>query len=107
MERITLDEKNFYVMRKLFTTKTLFRNTKVKMYKTLVKTVFVYEPEICTLTKKMEGELMVFENKVIRKVFGLPEEIGEFRRRKNSEIWELYKEAVVVGMVKSGRIEWT
>lgn len=52
------------------------------------------------LRKKMEGKLIVFENKVLRKVSGQMEEIGEYCRKKNAEIRELYNEVHVV----NGRI---
>lgn len=50
-----------------------------------------------TLAKKIEEKLIIFKNKILRKVFGPEEEVGEYRRRNNSKNLELYKEADVDG----------
>lgn len=49
---------------------------------------------------------MMFENKVLRKVFEQMDEIGGYRRRKSTEIRGICKEADVVVMMKNRRIQW-
>lgn len=57
------------------------------------------------INKKMEGILIVFGNKVLRKVYGSVQEMGEYRTSKNVENWELYKELNMVAVVKKRRIQ--
>jgi hypothetical protein len=48
----------------------LSRNVKVKIYKTIILPVVLYGCETCSLTLREEHRLMVFENRVLRRIFG-------------------------------------
>jgi len=55
-----------------------------------------------------ECRLRVFENTVLRRVFGSKrdEVTGEWRKLHNEELWELYTLPNILGVVKSRRIRW-
>jgi hypothetical protein len=46
------------------------RNVKVKIYKTIILPVVLYGCEIWSLTLREEHRLRVFENRVLRRIFG-------------------------------------
>jgi hypothetical protein len=46
------------------------RNVKVKMYKTIILLVVLYGCETWSLTQREEHRLRVFENRVLRRIFG-------------------------------------
>jgi hypothetical protein len=48
----------------------LSRNLKVKIYKTLILPVVLYGCETWSLSLREEHRLMVFENRVLRRIFG-------------------------------------
>jgi hypothetical protein len=48
----------------------LSRNVKVKIYKTITLPVVLYGCEIWSLTLREEHILRVFENRVLRRIFG-------------------------------------
>jgi hypothetical protein len=48
----------------------LSRNVKVKTYKTIIVPVVLYGCETWSLTLREEHRLNVFENRVIRRIFG-------------------------------------
>jgi hypothetical protein len=48
----------------------LSRNVKVKIYKTLILPVVLYGCETWSLTLREENRLRVFENGVLRRIFG-------------------------------------
>jgi len=55
-----------------------------------------------------ERRLRVFENRVLRRVFGLKkgEETGEWRKLHNEELRDLYSLPNIVRVVKSRRMGW-
>jgi hypothetical protein len=48
----------------------LSRNLKVKIYKTIILPVVLYGCETWSLTLREEHRLKVFENRVLRRIFG-------------------------------------
>jgi hypothetical protein len=48
----------------------LSRNVKVKIYKTIILPVVLYGCETWSLTLSEENRLRVFENRVLRRIFG-------------------------------------
>jgi hypothetical protein len=48
----------------------LSRNVKVKIYKTIILPVVLYGFETWSLTLREENKLRVFENRVLRRIFG-------------------------------------
>jgi len=48
----------------------LSKNLKIKIYRTIILPVVLYECETWSLTLKEERELRVFENMVLRRIFG-------------------------------------
>jgi hypothetical protein len=66
----------------------LSRNVKVKIYKTIIFPVVLYECETWYLMLREEHSLRVFENRVLRRVFGpkRDEVMGEGRKLHNEEI---------------------
>jgi dolichol kinase len=46
------------------------KNLKVNIYRTIILTVVLYGCEIWSLTLRKERRLRVFENRVLRRIFG-------------------------------------
>jgi hypothetical protein len=67
---------------------------------------FLYECETWSLTLKKERRLRVFENRVLRKVFGLKrdEVTGVWRKLHNEELNDLYSSHTIVWVIKSRRM---
>jgi hypothetical protein len=54
-----------------------------------------------------ESRLRVFENRVLRKIFGpKSEEDGSWRKFHNDELHSLYSSPNIVRVIKSRRIGW-
>jgi hypothetical protein len=54
-----------------------------------------------------EHRLMVFENRVLRKIFGpTREEDGSWRKLHNDELHSLYSSLNIVRVIKSRRMRW-
>jgi hypothetical protein len=61
------------------------------MYKTVILPVVLYGCETWSLTLREEHGLRVFENRVLRRIFGPKrEEDGSWRKLHNDELHSLY-----------------
>ena len=70
--------------------------------------VVLYGCATWSLTLRKERRLRVFENRVLRRVFGpkRDEVTGEWRKLHNDELRDLYSLPNIVRVVKSGRMRW-
>jgi len=68
------------------------KNTKFKIYGTIILPVVLYGCEIWLLTMRKEHRLRVFENRVLRRIFGPEgnEGTGEWGKLHNELLNELY-----------------
>ena len=84
------------------------KNLKIKIYRTIILPVVLYGCETWSLTLREERRLRVFENRVLRRVFGpkRDEVIGEWRKLHNEERMDLYSLPNIVRVVKSRRMRW-
>ena len=56
---------------------------------------------------RKECRLRVFENRILRRIFGPKrDENGEWRRLHNGEFHRLYRSPNIVKMIKSRRLRW-
>jgi hypothetical protein len=83
------------------------KNLKIKMYKTVILPVVLYGSETWSLTLREEHRLRVFENMVLRKIFGPKREVdGSWRKLHNNELHNLYSSPNIVRVIKSRRMRW-
>jgi hypothetical protein len=83
-------------------------NTKIRVYRTVVLPVVLYGCETWSLTLREEQRLRVFENMVLRRIFGpkRDEATGEWNRLHNEELNDLYSSPNIIRVIKSRRMRW-
>jgi hypothetical protein len=83
------------------------KKLKIKMYKTVILPVGLYGCETWSLNLKEEHRLRIFENRVLRRIFGPKrEENGSMKTLHNDELHSLYSSPNIVMMIKSRRMRW-
>jgi hypothetical protein len=80
----------------------------MRIYKTTILPVILYGCETWSLTLREEHRLRVFENKVLRRIFGpkRDEVTGGWRKLHNEELRDLYSLPSIIRIIKSRRMRW-
>jgi hypothetical protein len=79
----------------LFMSKTLSKKSKLKFYNSVIRPMVTHASETWVL-KHIEEELLVFERKIIRRIYGpAVDPNGLRRRRTNEEINILLKQEIL------------
>jgi hypothetical protein len=81
---------------------------KIKIYKTIILPVVLYVCETWSLMLREEHRLRVFENRVLRRIFGpkRDEVTGCWRKLHNEELHGLYSSPGTVRVIKARMMRW-
>ena len=75
-------------------------NKTIKIYKRIILTVVLYGCEAWSLTLREECRLRIFENTILRRIF------GPKRDEKAQQLPILYHSPYIVMVIKSRRLRW-
>jgi len=75
----------YHSVQNILSSSFLSKNKKIKTYRTIILSVILYGCETLSLTLREERRLRVFENWVLRRMFGSKKEevTGEWRKLHN------------------------
>jgi hypothetical protein len=81
---------------------------KVKIFETTILPVVLYGCETRSLTSREEHRLRVFENRVLRRIFGAKsyEVKGQWRKLHSGELHNVYSSPDIIRQIKSKRMRW-
>jgi hypothetical protein len=98
----------YHSVQSLLSSRLLSKNLKIRICKTIILPVVLYGCETCSLTFREEHRLRVFENRVLRRIFGpmRVEVTGEWRKLHNKELHDLYSSPSIIRIIKSKRMRW-
>jgi hypothetical protein len=83
-------------------------NVKTRIYKIIILPVVLYGCETWSLTLREEHRLRVFENRMLRRIFGpkRDEVTGGWRKLHNEEFHNLHSSPSIIRTIKSKRMRW-
>jgi len=88
----------------MFQNKLLSKKSKLKFYWTLIRPIATYACETWVLKENSIQKPMIFERKILRKIFGPTKEVnGLWRIKTNEELDELIKRKNMIRFIKSQR----
>jgi hypothetical protein len=81
----------YHSVQNLLSSRLLPKDIKIRIYKAIMLAVVLYGCETWSLTLREEHRLSVFENRVLRRIFGPKrnEVTGEWRKLHNEELCDL------------------
>jgi hypothetical protein len=105
--RIQAGNRSLYANKKLLKNKDLNAASKLLIYKTIVRPVVTYGCETWTMTAIEQNCLLVFERRVLRKIYGPTlSKDGTWKIKTNEELEHLIKGKNIVRFIKSQRLRW-
>jgi hypothetical protein len=96
----------YFSLQKHFKSNFIYTNTKILLYKTLVRLIVLYGTECWTLPRMNEKMLDVFERKILRRIYGPVKDRDQWRCRYNKELCEFCKEPRLSVITRTARSRW-
>jgi hypothetical protein len=90
-ERIALGIKAYYANQKFFKSRLVTKYSKLKLYRTVIRPIVTYASETWVLQETTIQKLLVFERKILRRIFGSTKENQIWRIKTNEELDKLIK----------------
>jgi len=100
------DDACYNLVQNILYSSLLSKNLKIQIYRTIILSVVLYGCETWSFTLREERRLRVFENRVLRRIFGPKrnEETGGWRKLRNEELNILYSAPSIFRVIKSRRM---
>ena len=106
--RFKLGNACYHSLKNLFSSSLLQKNLKIKIYRTIILPVILYGCETWSLIFREERRQRVFENRVLRRIYGTKtdEVTWEWRKLYNEELHDMYSTPITNRVIKSRRMRW-
>ena len=95
-----------YANQKFFKSRLVAKYSKLKLYRTVIRPIITYASETSVLKETTIQKLLVFERKILRRIFGLTKENQILRIKTKEELDKLIKHKNIVNYIKAQRLSW-
>jgi hypothetical protein len=105
-ERIVLGTKAYYANLKFLKSKLVTKNSKLKLYRSVIRPIVTYASVTWVLKESLIQKLLVFERKIVWKIFGPTRENQLWIIKTNDELDKLIKHHNIINHIKALRLSW-
>jgi hypothetical protein len=105
-ERIALGNKVYFANKKMFQSRLIPKRAKLKLYYSVIRPIVTYSCDTWILKETIINKLLVFERKILRKIFGPNNENGIWRIKTNQELDEIIKLKNIINIIRAQRLSW-
>jgi hypothetical protein len=105
--RIALGNIVYFANKKMFQSRLISKRAKLKLYYSVIRPIVTYSCETWILKETIINKLLVFERKILRKIFGPNNENGVWRIKSNQELDEIIKRKNIINFIRAAqRLSW-
>jgi hypothetical protein len=103
---VNSDNACYHSVQNLLSSHLISKNIKIKIHKIIIVPVVLYGCKTRSLALREEHSLKVFENRVLRRIFGprRDEIIGGWRKLHNEELHNFCSSTNIIRMMKYSRM---
>ena len=103
-KRIAVGTNVYYPNLKFFKSRLVTSKTKLKLYRTVIRQIVTYASEACVLKETIIQKLLVFERKILRRIFGPTKENEIWRVKTYKELDKLIKYKNIINYIEAQRL---
>jgi hypothetical protein len=98
----------YHSVQNLLSSCLLLKNVKSRKYETIILPLILYRCETWSLKLREEHRLQVFENRLLRRIFGRErdEVTREWRKLHNEDLRDFYSAPSIIRIIKLKRVRW-
>jgi hypothetical protein len=104
--RMAAGNQCYYTLTKIMKSRAISTSIRLKIYRTIIRSIIMYGYEGWTISEHTEEALRVWDRKTLRKVYGPERDTSGWRIRTNKELQDKYRSADIVTSIKARRLEW-
>ena len=80
------------------------KQSKLKLYRTVIRPIVTYASETWVLKETVIQKLLIFERKILRRIFGSTKENQIWRVETNEELDKLIKYKNIINYIEAQRL---
>jgi hypothetical protein len=100
-ERMALGNNVYFANKKMFRSRLISKRAKLKLYYSVIRPIVTYSCKTWILKETIINKLLVFEKKILRKIFHPNNENSIWCIKTNQELDEIIKHKNIINFIRT------